>query len=172
MVAGLGVGLVAYQHLSKERDASVSMLPEGKDVSLNQIHHVATRNGVKEWMLDAESAQYQKAQDKTVFKHISATFFFKDGRSLHLTSCEGVLLTDTRDMEISGDVILRSGPYELNTETLFYDHKNGSISTDRPVVVKGNGIDLAGNGMFFSFSTERASVRGGVEAVFEDLRLL
>ena len=83
-----------------------------------------------------------------------------------------MLLTDTKDMEVSGDVIVRSGPYELSTERLFYDHKNGSISTDRPIVVTGNGIDLTGNGMFFSLNTERASVRGGVEAVLQDLRLL
>ena len=172
LLAGLWVGLVAYRHITKTPDTLVSIPPQDKDMSLNHIHHVATRNGVKEWILDAESAEYQKAEKKTVFKHISATFFLKDGRSIHLTGCSGVLLTDTKDMEVSGDVVARSGPYELNTEKLLYDHKGRSISTDKTIVLKGNGVDMTGENLVFDFDTERAVVSGGVAAVFKTLRLL
>jgi len=75
-------------------------------------------------------------------------------------------------MEVTGNVVARSGSYALNTERLFYDHKKRSISTDSPVVVKGKGIDLTGKSMVFSLRTEKALVRGGVEAVFQNLKLL
>lgn len=172
MLTGLGVGLVSFQHLRKEPDTLVSVLPKDKDVTLNHIHHVATRDGVKQWILDAESAQYEKAANKSVFKDVSATFFLKGGRTIHLTSRDGVLLTDTTDMEVSGDVVVRSGPYELNTEKLHYDHKGRSIYTDAPIFVKGEGIYLTGHSMNFYFNTEQALAGGGVEAVFENLRLL
>jgi len=166
MIGGLGVGLISYHHLRKEPEALLSVLPK-HDVSLNRIHHVATRDGVKEWVLDAESAQYQKEEGKAIFKDISATFFLRDGKTIRLTSRDGLLLTDTKDMEVSGDVVVRSGLYGLTTEKLHYNHKNRSISTNSPILIKGEGISLTGRSMIFYFDTEQALVRGGVEAVLE-----
>ena len=65
-VAGIGFGLTAYHRLREKPQAMLSILPENRGVSLNNIHHVATRDGVKEWTLDAKSAQYQQADNKTV----------------------------------------------------------------------------------------------------------
>jgi LPS export ABC transporter protein LptC len=172
VLGGLGASFVAHHYGSKGREPSVSVLPKNEDVSLDKIHHVAVRNGIKEWTLEAESAQYQKAENRTTLNQIAATFFLQDGRTIHLTSRNGVLLTDTKDMEVTGNVVARSGSYALSTERLFYDHEKRSISTDSPVVVKGKGIDLTGKSMVFSLRTEKALVRGGVEAVFQNLKLL
>jgi hypothetical protein len=95
MVAGIGYGLISYNSIREEPKALLSVLPKNTDVSLNHIHHVATRDGIKEWTLDAKSARYQKADNKTMFKDIFATFFLKHGKILYLNSFDGVLLTDT-----------------------------------------------------------------------------
>ena len=171
ILAGLGVGLLGDQPFRKGPEELVSISPESKDVSLNRIHHVATRDGVKEWILDAESAEYDKAENKTIFTDVAATFFLKDGTDIQLTSRHGVLLTDTKDMEVSKDVVVRSGPYELETERLFYDHERRSIATDMPIVIRGNGVRVTGKSMLFSLNTERAVLTGAVEAVFENWRL-
>jgi LPS export ABC transporter protein LptC len=171
IVAWVAAGLIRGQHLSKGSDDLVSTLPTSEDVSLNRIHQVATRDGVKEWMLDATSARYDKAENKAVLKDVSATFFLKDGRKIQLTSRHGMLLTDTKDMEVSKDVVMRTGPYELETERLFYDHEHRSISTDVPIIVRGNGVRLSGKSMLFSLDTGRAVLTGAVEAVFENWRL-
>ena len=171
ILGGLWLGLLGDQPFRKGPEDLVSISPESKDVSLNRIHHVATRDGVKEWILDAESAEYDKAENKTIFTHVAATFFLKDGGHIQLTSRYGVLLTDTKDMEASKDVVVRSGAYELKTQRLFYNHESRSISTDGPIVVKGNGVKVSGESMLFSLNTERAVLRGAVEAVFENWTL-
>ncbi len=171
VVAGLVVGVTSYDGRDKQPDDSVSVLPAGKDISLSYIHHVATRDGVKEWILDADSAQYVKAQGKTVMTNVSVTFFLDNGNTVHLASREGVLFTDTRNMEVSGDVQVRSGQYELKTDKLFYDHKARSVSTDTPIVVKGKVVRLSGHSMTFCLNTQRALVQGAVKAVFENWTL-
>jgi LPS export ABC transporter protein LptC len=171
MVAGIGFGLVGYHRVREEPKALLSVLPKNTDVSLNRIHHVATRDGVKEWTLDAESAQYQKADNKTVFKDILATFFLNDGKTLHLNSRDGVLLTDTKDMEVWGDVVVQSSLYELNTDKLRYEHKTRTIFTETPIVIKGNGMEITGQGMTFNLQTERVVVRGRVKTLFENRTL-
>lgn len=171
MVAGIGFGLAGYHRLKEEPRALLSVLPKNRDVSLNHIHHVATRDGVKEWTLDAESAQYQRADNKTVFKDILATFFLNDGKTLHLNSKDGILLTDTKDMEVWGDVVVRGGGYELNADKLRYEHKTQTISTETPIVIRGNGIEITGDSMTFNVQTEKVVVWGRVRAVFENRTL-
>jgi LPS export ABC transporter protein LptC len=171
MVAGIGFGVVSHHRLRKEPKAVLSVLPKNGDVSLNNIHHVATREGIKEWTLDAESAQYQKADNTTVFKDILATFFLNDGKTLHLNSRDGILSTDTKDMEVWGDVVVRSGGYELNADKLRYEHKTQTISTETPIVIKGKGMEITGDGMTFNVQTEQVVVWGRVKAVFESCTL-
>jgi len=174
MLVVLGGTWAAYCGLRQGPETMVSTVPkdQGEDINLSQIHHVASRDGIKEWILDADSAQYQRTENKTVLRHISATFYLKDSRSIHLTSRDGILLTETKDLEVSGDVVVRSGPFELNTERLHYDHKNRSIFTDGRVVMKGRGMDLTGKGLVFSLNTERALIKGDVEALFKHVSLL
>jgi LPS export ABC transporter protein LptC len=171
LVGGIGFGLVSHSRLREEPRGLESVLPDSGDVSLNRIHHVATRGGVKEWMLDAESAQYEKAGNKTVFKDILATFFFEDGKAVSLSSREGVLLTDTGDMEVWGGVVARSGPYQLNTNRMGYEHKTQVLSTKAPIVIKGNGLQITGDRMTLDLQTKQVVVWGEVKAVFESVPL-
>ena len=166
MVGGIGFGLVGYHRLREEPRVLLSVLPKNRDVRLNHIHHVATRDGIKEWTLDAQSAQYQKADNKTFFKEIFATFFLKYDKTIHVNGRDGVLLTDTKDIEVWGDVVVRSGPYELNTDKLRYEHKTQTISTDTPIVIKGDRMEITGDSMIFNLQTEQVVVWGRVQAVF------
>jgi LPS export ABC transporter protein LptC len=172
MVTGIGFALVGHSpSRDKEPVTLESVIPKKSDVCLNRIHHVATRDGVKEWMLDAESAQYEKAGSKTVFKGICATFFLEGGRAVTLNSRDGVLLTDTKDMEIWGDVVARTGPYQLNTDRVHYDHKAQILSTKTPVVIKGKGMEITGDRMTFELETGHVLVQGQVHAVIENWML-
>ncbi len=170
-VAGIGFGWTAYHRLREAPETLRSVLPKDGDVSLNRIHHVATRDGTKEWTLDAKSAHYQKADNKTVFKDIAATFYLENGDTISLDCRDGVLMTDTKDVEVWGDVVARSGAYELNTERLRYEHKTQTMITDTPVVIKGNRMEIAGSSMAFNLRTEQVVVRGRVKAVFKDFTL-
>jgi len=168
IVAGIVFGLASYHRFREEPANLLSILPKNKDVSLNNIHHVATRDGVKEWMLDAKSAQYETANNKTIFKDISVTFFLKDGKTVHLNSRDGLLLTDTKDMEVWGDVVVRSGPYKLNTDKLRYEHKTRTISAETPIAIKGDRMKITGNSIIFNLKTEQVIVLGKVNAIFEN----
>jgi len=172
MFAGIGFALVSHSPSEKEGPVTLeSVIPKKSDVRLNRIRHVATRDGVKEWVLDAESAQYEQAGSKTVFKDICATFFLEGDRAVTLSSREGVLSTDTKDMEISGDVVVQSGVYQLNTNTIRYDHNTQVLSTEAPIVIKGKGLEITGDGMTFDLQTEHVVVQGKVQAVLEDFVL-
>jgi LPS export ABC transporter protein LptC len=152
---------------SGDPDAEVSVPEENHDLILNQVNHVATRDGKTEWTLDADSAQYDRASGKTMFKAVDATFFLEEGEKVHLTGKDGVLMSGTKDMEVSGSVVVRSGPYVLNTEQLTYKHSAKIVSTDSPVKIEGDLLHVTGDSMVFDLGTDRLVVSGGVKAVFD-----
>lgn len=139
-----------------------------QDLTLNNIHHVATQDGVTEWTLDAESAQYQRTEKKTVFRAVTATFFLKGGHKVHLQGDDGILMTETKDMQVSGHVVLDSGAYRLNTEKLTYRHGDRTISTETPVTIKGKLMTAAGGTMSFGLDSESLVLSDGVEAFFSE----
>lgn len=169
LVVGVGIALVSRDRAAEGPGAPVEpVAQEQHDLTLNGIHHVATQDGVTEWTLDAESAQYQRGAQKTLFKEVAATFFLKNGEKVHLKGEEGVLMTDTKDMEISGAVVLQSGPYKLDTEKLTYKHGPRTVSTDTPVAIQGRSVSLGGKRMVFNLETETLVLTGGVKAVIEE----
>jgi LPS export ABC transporter protein LptC len=74
-------------------------------------------------------------------------------------------------MEVWGNVVVRSGPYQLNTDKLRYEHKTKTISTETPVLIKGDRMEITGDSMIFNLDTEQVVVWGGVKAVFESSTL-
>jgi len=170
MVVGIGFGFVSHSRLREAPRSLQWALPNNGngDVCLHRVHHIATRDGLKEWSLDAESAQYERAGNKTVFKAISATFFLEGGESVSLHSRDGVLLIDTGDMEVWGDVVARSGPYQLNTNRIRYEPRTQILSTKTPIVIRGKGTQITGDSVTFDLQTEQVVVWGSVKAVFEN----
>jgi len=54
----------------------------------------------------------------------------------------------------------------LNTDKLRYEHKTQTISTDTPIVIKGDRMEITGDSMIFNLQTEQVVVWGRVQAVF------
>jgi len=171
MVAMLGFGLFKFHRVKKDPDAATALLPENTDISLNQIHQISTRDGIKEWSLDADSVRFQKKENRSVLKNVSVRFFLKDGGTVYITGAQGVFRTDTKDMEMWGDVVVRYGQYILKTERLTYDNKTRSVHTETPILLEGEGVFLSGNSMTFSFADEQVIVGGGVETKVTDFVL-
>ena len=168
LVTGVGMALIGRDRAGEGPELPVEPVTQNHDLTLNQIHHVATQDGVTEWTLDAESAQYQRNDQKTLFKEVAATFFLKDGQKIHLKGKDGVLMTDTKDMEVSGSVVLETGPYKLDAEKLIYSHGNTTVSTETPVTITGKFMSLGGDRMVFNLETETLVLTGRVEAVIEE----
>lgn len=167
-IAVVGVVFLLLKGLSfQDRPEAVLAVlgSELGDSRLSAIHHVAKRDGVQEWTLDAESARYETENNRAVLEKVSVTFFIQDGDPVHVTGAEGVLYTDTMNIDVSGNVVVSAGSRELKTRVLHYDHDRRSVFTDTPVVITDEGIRLAGNSMRFSLAKQEGALWGDVEAV-------
>ncbi|MBW2661073.1 MAG: LPS export ABC transporter periplasmic protein LptC [Deltaproteobacteria bacterium] len=136
------------------------------NLSIGKIHQTATRDGIKEWILDAESAQYIDAEKQANLQKLSVIFFLKDKSEIYLTADKGVLKTDTNNIEVTGNVVVKHAGYKMKTEKLRYKHKERVIFSKKQVKIDGDSFNLVADSMFFDLNTNRVLLEGRVKSVF------
>ncbi|MBT8341374.1 MAG: LPS export ABC transporter periplasmic protein LptC [Desulfatitalea sp.] len=173
-LAGLA-GLVIVFLQFRNRQGPPLPIPKsaGKALmTLAQVHQYATKEGKLQWELDAESAQLQPGGQQMILKAPKVDFIMGDGSIIHLTAQNGTLDTQSNDMSVSGNVMLRNSRYTLKTETLVYRHTARTLSSAVPVDITSGRFDLRANSMLYKIDENLAQFDGQVEGwLYDDLAL-
>ncbi len=169
IVIFLSVGTVVavfmgYRQVSEAPEMLLSSIKDGANLSLGKIRQTATRDGRKEWSLEANSAHYIENENKAVLKELFITYFLKDERKVFLNADQGVLNTATNDIEFSGNVVVKNEDYRLRTDRLNYRHQQRLIFTDDQVKILGNGSELTADSLRYDLNAEKVVLTGNVAA--------
>lgn len=167
IIAGGVVGYPYLSHHKKEKNI-VSNFENKAQISIGKIHHTAIRNGITEWSLDAASMNYFAEKKQSLFQDLSVTFFLKDRSEIYLTANQGVLKTGSNDMKVIGNVVVDNGMYQLKTEKLHYHHDKHIITSQVPVKIIGDSLDLAADSMFLDLNTKSTVLQGHVKGILSD----
>lgn len=162
------VVFLRYRHFLEKNDTSVSISESKANISIGKAHQTATRNGRKEWSLDATSADYMDKDRQAIFKDLSVTFYLKDETKVYITANQGILKTDSNDMEIHGNVVVRNKDYKLRCENLYYKHDKQILFSKVPVNITGDSFELAANSMSLNLNTNKALFEGKVKGTFSE----
>ncbi len=138
-------------------------------LNLNALKQISTKNGIKEWALEAASAKLMKAEDKALLKDVSITFFTKDNKKVNLTSQEGKLNTKTHDMTFSGDVIVRYETSILRTDKLHYTKKEHIIHTNTHVTLEKADSVIDADSMITRLNENMTILTGHVKGTFSEI---
>ena len=173
MVVVVSVGLVAAVFLQYRRSIDVprqmmAAIPKGIDLSIADIHQTATRDGKKEWQLDADSAEINTSAQTVALKNLSMVFFLEDQRELHLKADSGVLKTESKDITVDGNVVLESEGSRLVTDKLDYRHLERLMTTDGPVEITGPSFRLGAESLSLDITNNRAVLKGNVTGSFSE----
>jgi len=147
-------GLPNTQNLSDE---------EGTNIAIGRVRQTATKDGHTEWSLDAASVKYMESEKKALFKDISVTFFLKDGGKVFLTADAGTLRTESKDIEVTGEVVVRSEDYRLESDSLRYQHEKRLLFAKVPVKITGKDFDLVADSLSVDLNQEKAWFKGNVK---------
>jgi LPS export ABC transporter protein LptC len=167
VLAAVGTVLVVFAGYRRVADAPellISSLQDGANLSLGKIKQTATRDGKKEWSLEADSALYIETENEVVLKNLFVTYYVADNREVYLDADEGRLHTDTNDIGFSGNVVVRNEKYRLRTERLDYSHDRRLISTDTPVHIYGDDSDVTAASMTYDLKAGKVVLTGDVVA--------
>ena len=156
-----------YRRILGKPEKVMSLIEEGASISVGKIRQTATRNGVTEWSLESVSAKYLNEKKQAVFQDLSVTFFMKDNKKVYLTANEGILKTDSNDIEVTGNVVVKNEDYNLKTEKLYYEHDRRIFSSKSRVEIIGSTFDLGADAMYFDLNTNRTVFQGSVKGAFQ-----
>ncbi len=157
---------IGYRRILNKIENPILSFQNQASLSINRVHQTSIRNGIKEWSLDASSAQYMNSEKQAIFKDLSVTFFLKDESEVYLTADHGILKIDSNDIETSGNVVVTNGNYKFKTENLYYENKNRKIYTKVPVQITGNSFHFIADSMTFDLKTKQTLLEGKVEGTF------
>ena len=137
-------------------------------VKIEKIRYSGTKAGRVEWELEADSARRSKDEDLTLLEAVKVTFYARDSTSYVLTAQEGRFKEEAGEIEVSGDVVVRSSGdgYTIKTESLTYFVNDRKITTDERVKMTSRGIDLEGTGLVVLVDSQSFRLLRKVRAVF------
>ena len=162
------VVFINYRRILENPEKLISSLPADADLSIGKIHQTSTKNGVKEFTLDAASAYYTASKKKVVLNDLSVTFFLKNKQEVYLTANKGILETDSKDIEVTGNVIVKNENSRLFTEKIQYKHGRRLLLSKVPVKIIGNSYQLTADRMSLDLNTNKTVFEGRVEGAFSE----
>lgn len=157
-----------YRNISGHPEKLLKFLPDDANISIGRVYQESIKNGIKEWSLNASSADYFEEDNNVKLKDLSVTFFLEDGDKVILKAERGILKTDSNDIEISGNVTITNKNYKLVTEKMFYDNKSRVIFSKTHVHITGDSFDLKADAMTHDLKTNKASLEGMVTGVLNE----
>lgn len=159
---------INYRRILENPEKLISSFPVDSNLSIGKIHQTSTKNGVKEFSLDAASAYYTASKKTVVLNDLSVTFFLKNKQEVYLTANKGILKTDSKDIEITGNVIVKNETSRLFTEKIQYKHGQRLLLSKAPVKIVGNSYQLTADRMSLDLNTNKTVFEGRVEGSFSE----
>jgi LPS export ABC transporter protein LptC len=160
---------VTQRHSIEKKGDAVSDIRSKANISIGKAHQTAIKNGIKEWNLEASSVNYMGDNNQAIFQDLFITFYLKDKSQVYLTANKGILNIDSNDMEIFGNVVVKSATYRLKTENLFYRHNRRIIFSKVPVTVIGDAFELAADSMSLNLNTNKTMFEGKVQGTLREV---
>ena len=172
LVLGISLGAVFwYFFLFRQTPVPTAQLPETAAkaiMALSNVRQTATKDGSVQWKLTAVSAEMEADTGRMVLKSPQVEFFTEDGGRIHLTASTGILYTRDNNIEVQGNVHLRSDRYTLVTEALTYDNERHLIVTTKEVLISGETIQLHASAMTYDLKVNQARFAGPVKGILHE----
>lgn len=159
VLINLWINLQERKKVLEEAAKGPSISTEGADQRLEKIHFVEEKQGKKIWELEAKTIYQYQEQNLLLLEEVKVIYYAKDGRSFTLTGDKGKVYQDSKNMELSGNVLLISTDgYRLRTQSLSYHHSSKQAKTPDPIEFEGEQIRLTGKGMLIDMEEKTFKV--------------
>jgi LPS export ABC transporter protein LptC len=175
LVLALGLALVLLVVIAlryrpgNQLQTIVEALPDGIDVSLQDIDYTHIENGKARWRLVAQQVERQSSSGIMAVSSPQLNFYSEDGELKgSLQAGRGEVTDDYQNVRLRENVVLKnSAGYTLFTDYLDYDHTTQLATTDAHVRLVADGMSLEGTGLTFDLKQESLFLNADVKGSFD-----
>jgi LPS export ABC transporter protein LptC len=157
---------IGYRHFRRQAPLWTRGVGQQALMSMDQVHHTATRDGRTEWVLDARQARTDKDGAVVHLTDLTVRFFTAEGGRIVLRAQHGRLHVISSNIEVQDRVVVENDIYRMETQTLSYDHGLRQIRIPTTVNIHSRGDRLSAAAMTIFIDDHRAELDGAVEGVF------
>jgi len=165
IIAGI---FIKNRYLSQDPVKLITSIHQNASLAIGNVHQVSTRDGVKEWILDAKSAHVVDESKQLMLEDVTVVYFLNNGKEVQLTANRGILKTETKDIEVTGQVVLTYADYTLETEQMNYDHERRILFSTTPVKIIGNAANLTADSMKYDLTANQTWFQRNVEVLLRE----
>ena len=145
--------------------ALLKIMSDRVDLQVKDVHYTEVGDSGMKWDIRADTARYQKKENLALFDNLTVKLVMKDGKTFVMTGDHGRLNSESRDMEIEGNVgIVTENGDRFTTDRLRYRNADKVIETDRPVAMENESVHVSGVGMVVSLERKNVAILSQVRA--------
>lgn len=168
MVLSLAVVFVIRLSGAPEK-ALLKIMADKVDLQIKDVRYTDVGDSGMKWEITADTARYLKKENLALFEKVTVRLLLKDGRTFVMNGDQGRLHTQSRDMEIDGNVGIVSGNGErFVTDRIRYRSGPRRIETDRPVTMENGNVRINGVGMIFHLDGNKLTLLSQIRASYRD----
>ena len=162
----VAVSVFVIVRLIGEKKANIiKILPNEADVRIQDFVYTEVGQDDIRWEVKAKSAQYQKKQNLALFDQVQMKLTTKEGKVFIMTGDKGEMLTDKKDVEIKGHVVITSDTGDkFMTDYLRYSDAQKKIYTSAPIVMESKRMKIQGVGLSIFINKGDLTLSSGVKA--------
>ena len=145
--------------------ALLKIMSDRVDLQVKNVRYTEVGDSGMKWEITADTARYRKKENLALFEKVKVRLVMKDGRVFVMNGDRGRLNTQSRDMEIEGNVgIVSENGDRFATDRLLYRDAGKRIETDRLVVMENRSVRISGVGMILTLDEKKVTLLSQVRA--------
>ena len=157
----------------RKKEAVLDLLPlVNADMQLGSAHFTQSEEGVKKWDLVADDVKYFKGNDQMLLTGLKVSYFSEQNEPVVIESKEGRFNSKSGDIEVFGDVIVRSADGDtLSTDVLKYSSDSELVTTDEEITLKSGSTTIKGKGLTMDIKNNRVVIKSDVDVTLYNSQL-
>ncbi len=157
--------LFVLENYKSSKSPLLKIVPDNVDLVVKNINYTEVGDSGQKWEIKADSARYIKSENLAILDKVRVKLVMPDGKTLIMTGDNGKMNTDTKDMEIAGNVeVISDKGDRLTTTILKYSGSERRIYTEDAVKLENASMQVRGIGMSLSLKDNDVALLSKVKA--------
>jgi len=148
LALALSVVLGTFWGVRETAKGGLKILLDHTDLDVKDVLFTEVGESGEKWEVRAQRARYFRKEQKAVFDQADIRLILPEGRTFRISGDRGNMNTQSRNMELSGNVVVQSDNGDrFTTDRLQYTHVKKLVYTEYPILLENARMRISAVGM-------------------------
>lgn len=164
LVIFAAITLLVIDYFKASTQTVPKVMADDVDLQVKNVIFTDIGKSGEKWEIRADTARYARKENLAFFNTVKVKLVTSEGKTFFMTGDRAKLQTDSKNIEISGNVeILSDRGDRFRTDMLRYNNADSTVHTDGAVTLWGNQMQISGTGMTLNLKQGQLSLQSRVK---------